>query len=500
MNLEKTLLDAFGEPTPKQQEFLTAKTRYVGYGGARGGGKSWAIRLKATLMAYEHPGIKILIVRRTFSDLTRLYIRELNAIYSTFPEEVRPTYGASERIFTFPNNSTIEFGYCETDNDADKYRGLEWDVLFLDEATDLSEYQYGILNSCVRGANKHPKRTYVTCNPGGIGHDNIKRLFITREYRKGEQAKKYTFIQARVWDNLPLLMSDEGFVEALKPYKRRGCKITEEIIKECMYASDYVQTLDNLPDEVREAHLNGDWNVFSGRFFNEFDPRVHTIPETPELLEKISKWRKSAAFDYGLDRFAVLWFAVDEHGNAICYRNYEESNLTVSNAALRFKELSRNPDGSDEKIEEIIAPVDMWNRRQDSGQSVAEIFAQNGLYLIQAGREREHGWVKVKEYISYDKDENGKITRKPKLLIVDNENTRRWIISHLQKLQFNIKKPRDASTEPHDITHSPDALRYWCSRFQIGLKIEPPKEPFNPFKKKVIDDGMPEVTEEYLVG
>lgn len=499
MNLEKIYDDAFGEPTEKQLQFYHAKTRYVGYGGARGGGKSHAIRVKATLLANKHPGIRILIVRRTFSDLKRLYIRIMSGFYSTFPDEVRPEYSATDRVFTFPNGAIIEFAYCESDDDADKYRGLEWDVIFLDEATDLSEYQYGIMNSCVRGANNFPKRLYVTCNPGGIGHDHIKRLFIDKIYKKSEKASKYTFIQAHVWDNIPLLMHDEGFVEELKRYKKQhpGCNVDEKVIKHCMYASDYVQTLDNLPDMVREAHLMGDWNVFSGKFFNEFDPRVHVVQETPELLAKIARYRKTAAMDYGLDRFAVLWFAVDEKGNAYCYRNYEESNLAIADAAVKFKELSRNKDGSDEQIEEVIAPFDMWNRRQDSGESAATIFAQNGVFLTEAGRDREHGWLKVKEYLRYEQDEKGDLTG-PKLVFVDNERTNKWIINFIQKLQFNIKKPKDASTEPHEITHSPDALRYWCSRYQFGTRVEKPKEVYDPFKRPV-KEGLGEITEEYLL-
>lgn len=59
------------EPSIKQWEFLTAKEKYIAYGGARGGGKSWAVRAKAMLMCAHYGGIKCLIVRRTYPELQK---------------------------------------------------------------------------------------------------------------------------------------------------------------------------------------------------------------------------------------------------------------------------------------------------------------------------------------------------------------------------------------------------------------------------------------------
>lgn len=148
-------------PTPKQQRFLLADSRYVAYGGARGGGKSHAVRLKAALLALTYAGIRIIIVRRTYPELLENHIRKLSAELSGIA-----VYKEVDKSLTFPNGSRIVFGYCATEADVLRYQGQEYDILMIDEATQLTEYQFQWLDAMVRGVNKFPKRTYLTCNPG----------------------------------------------------------------------------------------------------------------------------------------------------------------------------------------------------------------------------------------------------------------------------------------------------------------------------------------------
>ena len=162
-------------PNPKQLEFFRARERFVAYGGARGGGKSWAIRQKARLLALRWPGIRILILRRSFPELQENHILPLLSDLRGLAQ-----YRASEKAFLFPGGSRIKFGYCDRERDVDQYQGQEYDVIFLDEATQFTEYQYITLTPCIRGANDFPKRMYLTCNPGGVGHMWVKRLFVDR--------------------------------------------------------------------------------------------------------------------------------------------------------------------------------------------------------------------------------------------------------------------------------------------------------------------------------
>ena len=180
---------ALGRPQPKQALFFNAQQRFVCYGGARGGGKSWCVQRKAILMAARYGGIRILLLRRTLPELRENHIRPMRRLLRGAAE-----YRATDKTFEFPNGSVIVFGYCDSEDDVEQYQGQEYDVIFMDEETHFTEYQYQTLTACLRGANDFPKRMYLTCNPGGVGHAWVKRLFIDRAFRGGEKPEDYVFI------------------------------------------------------------------------------------------------------------------------------------------------------------------------------------------------------------------------------------------------------------------------------------------------------------------
>ena len=410
-------------PNKKQMEFFRAKARFVGYGGARGGGKSWSVRNKARLMALRYGGIRILILRKTFPELRENHILPLRVALAGMA-----IYRDSEKAFTFPNGSRIVFGYCATESDVTQYQGQEYDVIFMDEATQFTEYQFNTLTACVRGANAFPKRMYLTCNPGGVGHAWVKRLFIDREFRGSEQPEDYIFISAKVTDNPVLLRQDPG----------------------------YVRMLQNLPHGLREAWLDGSWDVFAGQYFTEWDRKVHVCePFTPP-----SWWRWYVTMDYGLDMLAAYLIAVDERGRAYVtrevYRGRDEGQgcqgLIISEAAQAVKQLAQGV-----KVYEWMAPPDLWNRRQETGKSVADIFAEHGIYLTRTSNDRVAGWLAVKEWLQVYQDEQGIQTAKLKIFR-GCEN----LIRCLPQLQYDEHSPSDVSNTPHKITHGPDALRGFC--------------------------------------
>ena len=172
---------ALEAPSPKQVQFYRASTKHVGFGGARGGGKSHAVRTKAVLLAFAYPGVRMLIVRRTYPELVNNHINQLRVLLRDVAR-----YNDKDKVFKFVNGSTINFMYCAKDSDLDRLQGVEYDVIFLDEATQLSEHQMKVIGACVRGANDFPKRIYYTMNPGGQGHGYIKRIFIDRRFEDGE--------------------------------------------------------------------------------------------------------------------------------------------------------------------------------------------------------------------------------------------------------------------------------------------------------------------------
>lgn len=410
--MEKTIEVRLGKPQPKQKEFMMAHAKYVAFGGARGGGKSWAVREKAKRLCLCHAGIRCLIIRKTYTDLRDNHILPLRA---ELPPKLAK-YREIDKAFVFINGSRIKCSYFATDADALQYQGQEYDIIFLEEATQFSESVFDILKACLRGANSFPKRMYLTCNPDGIGFMWVKRLFVTRDYRENEDPCDYMFIQSLVDDNQALIKSNP----------------------------DYVKQLDSLPPDMRRRWRFGSWDVAEGQYFPEFDRRKHVYE--PFIIPK--DWRRYIAFDYGLDMLAAYWFAVDAERNVYVFRELCESNLPISEAARKINEYT----GTDE-IYQVLAPPDLWNRSQETGKSKALLFYENNLTLSKSNNDREAGWLAIKELLKVDA--NGR----SRLHIFENC---RMLIKCLPELLRDPKKPSDTLTEPHEITHSPDALRYFA--------------------------------------
>jgi phage terminase large subunit len=421
----------FGTPNPKQEEFLLSKTRFTAYGGARGGGKSWVVRTKAKLMALRYAGIRILIMRKTFPELRENHILPLMGELMGIA-----TYKDSDKSFTFLNGSRLRFGYCDNDADVHQYQGQEYDVIFMDEATHFTEFQFSTLTACMRGANDFPKRMYLTCNPGGVGHHWVKRLFVDRKYQGAEKPEDYCFIQAKVTDNKVLMDNDPG----------------------------YVDMLNNLPDDLRRAWRDGDWDLFIGQYFNEWRREIHTC----EPFEIPKDWKRYFTMDYGLDMLAAYWIAVDHQGKAYVYREVFQPNLIISEAAAAVKA------AENEQIAVRFAPPDLWNRRQDTGRSVAEIFSQHGLSLTKATNDRVAGWLDMKEWLQPVVDEEGNASSN--LTIFRNCTN---LIESIPALQFDQKNPSDCATEPHQFTHGPDAIRYFLAGRPRPNARPAPKPVFN---------------------
>ena len=271
------------KPYPKQIEFFKATNKYIAYGGARGGGKSWSARIKVVLLALRYPGIQILLLRRSLKDLRDNHVIPLQKLLKTETKDKIATYKSQEKEFLFPNGSRVVLGYCANEGDVLQYQGQAYDVIFMEEATQFTEFQFQALTESNRssGLCKIPfsPRMYFTCNPGGVGHIWFKRLFIDREYRQSEKPEDYIFIQSLVYENEYLMKNDPN----------------------------YVRTLENLPEDRRKAMLYGDWDIFEGQYFNEFNRDIHVIE--PFAIPK--HWKRYIAMDYGLDKLAVLWFARD---------------------------------------------------------------------------------------------------------------------------------------------------------------------------------------------
>ncbi len=443
-------------PNEKQKLFLEAREKYVAFGGARGGGKSWAVRIKAVLLCMKHPGIKVMIVRKTYPELQENHILPLTALlccYAPRKQDRLAVYNDSKKHILFPNGSRILFRYCDHEKDTQRFQGTEVDVLFVDEATQQSEEKMKQLTACVRGVNDFPKRIYYTCNPGGEGHGWVKRLFIDRNFRDLEDPKDYRFIQSLVTDNLALMKQDP----------------------------DYVKQLEALPAKLRAAWLHGDWNLFSGQFFED----LRTEPDralcaqagiTPEEALKQRRfthviepfdlnkgpcrgWNILRSYDFGYNKpFSLGYWAVDYDG--VLYRILEIYGCTETpdegvkwspeEQFRRFREFEQeHPWLKGRKITDSVADPAIWDSSR--GESIAETAAKFGLYFTPGDHARIPGWMQVHYRLQFD--ENGY----PRMYVF---NTCKAFLRTMPLMMYSGTRPEDLDTKLED--HCPDEVRYLC--------------------------------------
>lgn len=429
-----------GVPSEKQRLFLKEDHRYVAFGGARGGGKSWAVREKAVLLALRYPGIKIMIVRRTYPELRSNHINQIRAMV---PREIA-RYNSTEKEMRFVNGSMILFRYCEGEKDMERYQGTEVDILFIDEATQLEEEVFNKFKACVRGVNSFPKRIYLTCNPGGRGHAWVKRLFVDRKYKEQENPEDYAFIQSLVTDNKALMDSNP----------------------------EYIKELEALPGKLKKAWRYGDWDIFEGQFFEEFrDSPEHygdrRYTHVIRAFDVPKDWKRFRSYDYGYNRpFSCGWWAVDHDGRM--YRILELYGCTdTPNEGVKWT--------TDEQFERIrtielehpllkgcrvegVADPAIW--QADGGVSTAEVASRHQVYFNRGDNRRIPGWMQVHYRLRFD--ENGL----PGMYVFD---TCKAFIRTMPLLVYDEHIPEDLDTSQED--HVADEVRYMC----MANPITPPR-------------------------
>ena len=443
------------QPNEKQRLFMADRHKYIGYGGARGGGKSWAVRVKAVLLCFRYPGIKVMIVRKTYPELSENHILPLCELLRCYDDEdALAEYNDAKKHIVFPNGSRILFRYCDADRDALRFQGTEVDVLFIDEATQQSETNIDKLKACVRGVNEFPKRIYFTCNPGGEGHAWVKRLFIDRHYRENERAEEHSFIPALITDNRALMEADP----------------------------DYIKQLEALPPKLREAWLYGSWDVFEGQFFEDFriEPDLRAAGAqgctlSPEELKAEGRWCHVIApldlcapsrrgwkilrsYDFGYGKpFSCAWWALDYDG--VLYRILELYGCTETpNEGLRwtpdqqFREIARiereHPWLKGKRIEGVADPA-IWDASR--GESIADTAAKYGLSFLPGDNKRIAGWMQCHYRLQFDD------AGRARMYVFSNCEA---FIRTVPTLGYHKHVPEDLDTEQED--HVADEWRYIC--------------------------------------
>jgi PBSX family phage terminase large subunit len=450
----------FGQPNERQLQFLTEDNKYIAFGGARGGGKSWAVRIKAALLCLNYAGIKVMIIRKTYPELQENHIVPMCEMLHCYDDNKKnriASYNDSKKNITFPNGSRILYRYCDNAKDAERFQGTEVDVLFIDEATHQSEEKMKKLTACVRGVNAFPKRIYLTCNPGGEGHAWVKRLFIDKKYENNERPEDYTFIQSLVTDNKALMESNP----------------------------DYIKQLEALPPKLRDAWLYGDWNVYEGQFFEEFkdDPDHYEDRQWTHVIKPFDipdGWKIYRSFDWGYNKpFSCGWWAVDYEG--VAYRILELYGCTkTANEGVKwtppqvFAEIHKIETEhrwlKGKKIQGIADPA-IWDA--ETGESIADTAAKHQVYFTQGDNKRLAGWMQVHYRMAFD--ENGY----PMMYIFNNCKA---FIRTIPLLMYDEHKVEDLDTDGED--HIADEMRYFLMSRPIAprVKAQPDEYENSPLK------------------
>lgn len=417
-------------PNIKQKQFFLERHKYVAYGGARGGGKSWAVRRKAALMCFAYPGIRIGIFRRTYPELKANHI---DPLISELGGSAR--YIKSERVFNVVGGSTIKLAYADCESDLSRFQGQEFDTFFIDEATQIPEEWFEKLKACVRGVNSFPKRIYITCNPGGVGHAWVKRLFITRAYKDKENPDDYAFIQALPSDNKALMES----------------------------SPEYIAQLESLPEKLRAAWLYGSWDIFEGQFFEEFidDPAHYGDRRWTHVIEPFEipeYWRIYRSFDWGYAKpFSCDWWAVDNDGRAYLILQYygcrgepnEGLKLDAYKVFAEVRRIEREHRWLKDKIINGVADPALWGKQ--TGEAVIEVADKCGVYFAKGDNTRIPGWMQVHYRLSFDEE------GRPMMYFF---NTCKHAIRTLPTLQYSKTIPEDLDSDGED--HFADSMRYFC--------------------------------------
>ena len=412
-----------------QTEFLAAGEKDVLYGGAAGGGKSFAMIVDPLRYCHKKAH-RALILRRSMPELREMIDKSRELYPQAFPGA---KFREVEKLWNFPSGAKVEFGFLERDADVYRYQGQAYSWIGFDEITHLpTEFSWNYLASRLRTTDPEIQ-TYLRCtaNPGGVGAHWVKRRYI----EPNEPNTSFTGTDGLTRKFIPAKLADN-------PY------LAEDGV--------YEQMLKSLPPIQRRQLLEGNWEVAEGAAFVEFDPDVHII--TP--FEIPLPWERVKGIDYGYaSESCCLWGTIDVNdGTLIIYRELYRKGLTGEELGTII--------GDMELVDPFSVPgvldTAAWAKTGTTGPTVGEALVRAGHKLRRADKNRIQGKIQIHEFLKVR--ENGR----PKLQIF---NTCPNLIRELQSIPLSKTNPEDVDTHASD--HAYDALRYMImSRPRMDSPLE----------------------------
>ena len=441
-NIKKLIADReiiFEANEGPQTQFLAASEREVFYGGARGGGKSFAL-LADPLRYCTKQKHRALIIRRTMPELRDLINHSQQLYPKAYPGA---KWREQEKEWKFPSGARIEFGYAENLTDVLRYQGQSYTWIGIDELPQYANVDiYNFLRSSLRSVDPDiPVYMRATGNPGNVGSLWVKNMFV-------DPAVPNTKFDIEIQTPLGVKKISRRFIPAKlqdNPY--------------LMQTDDYYAMLASLPEVQRKQFLEGNWEAYEDSSFPEFSKEIHVI----KPFDIPRNWMRFRTCDWGYSSPACcLWLAVDFDNNIFVYRELYTQRVTADIFARKVLDAEQG-----EYIRYGVLDSSTWARRGDIGPSIAETMILEGCKWRpsdRSPRSRVAGKLELHKRLRPDED-----TGYPSLFILDNCVN---LIRTLPMLPTDKNNPEDVDTHTED--HAYDALRYGC----MSRPIHPIKQDF----------------------
>ena len=425
------------QPNPgPQEEFLSAGERDVLYGGAAGGGKSFAL-LADPLRYCHNPNHRGLLLRRTLDELTELIDKSRQLYPKAFPGA---KFRESKSTWVFPSGATIWFTYLDKDKDVTRFQGQAFNWIGIDEITQYpTPYVWDYLRSRLRSTDPElQQHLYMRCtaNPGGVGGWWVKKMYIdgTPE-NKAYPAFDLDTGKPFVWPHNHEKAGQPLFYRKFVP-----ARLTDN--PHLMADGQYESMLRSLPEVERKRLLEGDWDVAEGASFPEFSRTKHVV----EPYEMPTNWPRIRMADYGYAApSCVLWGAIDWDNNIWIYREIYEKHLTAEQLADRILEAEQ----LDPVPHYTVLDSSCWNKT-GFGPSIAEVMMRSGVRWTPSDRNRIQGKMEIHRRLA-----DNPYTKEPRLRFF---STCQHIIKQVAGIPLSKTNSEDVDTKAED--HAYDALRY----------------------------------------
>lgn len=346
-------------PQPKQLAFHAAARScdepngptQVGFGGARGPGKSHAAMAQAALDDCQRvPGLKVLYLRKIqknakeqFEDLRRSVL-------------FRVPHTFTNGVLHFPNQSRLFLGHFKNESDIDQYLGIEYDLIVIEEATTLSLVKYRALRDSNRTSKQGFRpRIYCTTNPGGVGHGWFKQTFIVPAREDKETDTRFVF--GTVEDNI---FNDP----------------------------DYRKKLEENTGWRLRAYRYGDWDIAAGQYYSNWRYDEIVKPDV-QVMPGADVW---CSLDYGYQHPTVCYLFSEYDGKKQVIDEHWRRHALASDHAKDIVKMLARHGLTIGHLKSFVAGPDVFAQRgNESGKTIADQYADNGIRLTRANDDRVNG-------------------------------------------------------------------------------------------------------------